>query len=168
MRISPEYLRLNAALHEKQAGYGMAGWHWIGPTIRYMARVGARTILDYGAGKGVFGQWMPPEYPVTNYDPVTFPDEPTPQDFVVCFDVLEHVEPECLDDVLADIRRKMVLGGLLVIATRPAKKELPDGRNAHLIVKDKHFWDPKLCEHFGTVIMVPLGSSGELARFVRP
>jgi hypothetical protein len=27
-----------------------------------------------------------------------------------------------------------------VIATRPAKKHLPDGRNAHLIVQDSDWW----------------------------
>ena len=65
-----------------------------------------------------------------------------------CGDVLEHVEPEYLQDVLADIKRCMKRAGLLVISTIPAKKTLPDGRNAHLIVESPLWWGSVLSQHF--------------------
>jgi len=49
---------------------------------------------------------------------------------------LEHVEPDRLGNVLDHIRRLSGKGCYIVIATRPAAAILPDGRNAHLIVKD--------------------------------
>jgi S-adenosylmethionine:diacylglycerol 3-amino-3-carboxypropyl transferase len=69
---------------------------------------------------------------------------PEPHDIVVCTDVLEHIEPDCLDDVLADIRRCTKKAALLVVATRPAMKTLSDGRNAHLIQEDFKWWEPHI------------------------
>ncbi len=36
----------------------------------------------------------------------------------------------------------------LTVSTEPARKELSDGRNAHLIVQDYSLWLPQLWEHF--------------------
>jgi hypothetical protein len=65
-------------------GYGRGGWTWIGPVLHFMRDLDATTVIDYGCGKGTLARWMPPEYTVVNYDPVTFPDLPEPADFVVC------------------------------------------------------------------------------------
>ncbi|AFU88000.1 methyltransferase [Caulobacter phage CcrColossus] len=128
-----------------------------------MARlVGTHTILDYGAGKGSFGAWMPPEYEVVNYDPVTYPAEPPACGLVVCLDVMEHIEPDCLEDVLRHIRSKAQRAAFFVISLRPAQKTLADGRNAHLIVEDARFWIGKLLEHFRTTETINVGRADEL------
>ncbi len=65
----------------------------------------------------------------SEYDPAVAGKDlpPEPADLVVCTDVLEHIEPDCLDDVLSDLARltKKVL--LVNISTRPAVKVLADG-----------------------------------------
>ena len=164
MLITEDYLQLNTLLHEATANYGAGGWKWVGPALHFMRRSKAVSVIDYGAGKGSFAQWFPAEgYRVTNYDPVTFPDVPEPHDFVVCCDVLEHIEPDCLDSVLKDIQQKGRLAAFLVIAMRPANKSLPDGRNAHLIVADRKFWLDKLSGLYGAIEEVEsLGKASEL------
>ena len=83
------------------------------------------------------------------YDPV-FPEygDPREADLVCCIDVLEHVEPNYLKAVLKDLSRITIKAGLFTIHTGPAGKNLPDGRNAHLIQKPSSWWLPQLCEHF--------------------
>jgi hypothetical protein len=69
-----------------------------------------------------------------------FAREPEPHDLVVCSDVLEHIEPDCLGDVLRhlyDLTKKALF---VDVACRPAKKVLADGRNAHLIQRDPSAW----------------------------
>ena len=48
-------------------------------------------------------------------------------------ELMEHIEPECLEEVLDNLQWLSLKAVFLVIATRPAKKMLADGRNAHLI-----------------------------------
>jgi hypothetical protein len=63
---------------------------------------------------------------------------------VVCTDVLEHIEPEHLDAVLRHVCSLAKKAVFLQIATRPAKKCLPDGRNAHLTVQSAEWWLAKI------------------------
>jgi len=65
---------------------------------------------------------------------------PEPHDIVACTDVLEHLEPYCVDDVIDDLRRVTRKALFLTIATRVSKRTLADGRNAHLIVEGAPFW----------------------------
>ncbi len=69
---------------------------------------------------------------------------PKPCDLIVCSDVLEHVEPDKIDAVLSHIFQISGMGAYVVIATRPANAILPDGRNAHLIVKPSAWWIDKI------------------------
>ena len=66
----------------------------------------------------------------------------------MCSDVLEHIEPELLENVLDDLCGLSQKAVYLCVATRPAKKILSDGRNAHLIVEDESWWLPKLMERW--------------------
>ena len=58
-------------------------------------------------------------------------------------DVLEHIEPECLDEVLDHLAR--ITGKILFVAisTIPAKRYLTDGRNTHLIIREGDWWRPQ-------------------------
>ena len=75
---------------------------------------------------------------------------------MTCTDVLEHIEPECLEHVLDDLQRLTRKVAFLNIATRPAKKILADGRNAHLIQQQLPFWLPLFWQRF-TILMVENG-----------
>lgn len=147
MLISDKYRELNAKLHETRPDYGAGHstrqWY---PHIEAMSKsLNAASILDYGAGKGMLGHSMP-HLMVENYDPAVphYNQNPDQADLVVCTDVMEHIEPECLDAVLDDIRRLSIKGVFLTVATRPAVKTLEDGRNAHLIQQNADWWLPKL------------------------
>jgi hypothetical protein len=57
---------------------------------------------------------------------------------------LEHVEPEMIDSTLKIINTLFTKSAFLLIASYPAKKSLPDGRNAHLIIESFDWWKTKL------------------------
>ncbi len=147
MLITEQYREQNKALHA-QGNYGISGSKWA-KSIEGLCEVAeSRDVLDYGCGRQSLAQSLP--FPIRNYDPcIPGLDEiPAPADIVACTDVLEHIEPDCIDDVLDDIRRVTKECALLVIATRPAKKILPDGRNAHLIQEGPEWWLPKIMQRF--------------------
>lgn len=143
--ITEEYRALNRQLHAAKPHYGAAGHRWAEHIVRLIRAVDIRSVLDYGAGKGTLGERLRSEFPtldVMAYDPARpgYDRLPLPADLVTCCDVLEHVEPACLDDVLDDIQRCARRFVFLVVATKPAAKHLPDGRNTHLIVEPAEWW----------------------------
>lgn len=114
------------------------------------------TILDYGSADGKFqfqarrrglvGEGVE----IYEYDPgiVGKEENNIPCDFVMCSDVLEHIEPDLIDAVLDDLQRCTLVRGYFCIALYPADKNLPDGRNAHLIIEKPEWWLDKLRERF--------------------
>ncbi len=134
----------------------------LGPHVKTIQRLikdtGARTVLDYGAGKGV-------KYAATNlsiggtrissikdywgvdgitcYDPAYVPFATMPEgqfDVVVCTDVLEHIPEADLPWILEEqfrYARKAVFGN---IAAYPAEKTLPNGENAHCTIQGADWW----------------------------
>ena len=62
--------------------------------------------------------------------------------------MLEHIEPECLDAVLDDLRRVTRKAGLFEVSTVLGGTHLPDGRDAHLIVEPLEWWRPKIEARF--------------------
>lgn len=149
MLISPEYLALQRELHARNIGYGAEGAKRAPDVIGLARSIGARSILDYGAGRASLGQVVKlamPEIEWHNYDPAidAFANDPVVCDLVVSTDMLEHAELSCLDAVLDHIAALARRAVYLLIATRPAVKTLADGRNAHLIVEPLSWWAPKL------------------------
>lgn len=154
MLISPEYAALNTILHETDPTYGARAYRF-SEFIAWRANTeGYRTILDYGCGKGTLSLMLVEQhsgnFTVTNYDPAipSFSVQPEPADFVVCLDVLEHVEPDCLDDVLAELHRLTLKEALFVISLHRSSKTLADGRNAHLIVESHEWWRDKVGRYY--------------------
>lgn len=146
MLISKEYQALNEQLH-KNPKYGSRVRDQVYREISaLMAETKSHTLLDYGCGKGEMAKHLP----ATSYDPCVaeFAARPQPHDLVACCDVLEHIEPDLLANVLVDIRNLANKAMYLVISTRPAVKFLADGRNAHLIVKPSEWWQEVLTQHF--------------------
>tara|TARA_B110000977_G_C11070843_1_gene489484 strand:+ start:2365 stop:2862 length:498 start_codon:yes stop_codon:yes gene_type:complete len=112
--------------------------------------------LDYGSSdhgaclKRHFHRNHPGKLLFYEYDPAIPSKSALPQrtDMLVCTDVLEHIEPELLDNVLNHMKDCMIKCGYFVISTIPAYQILADGRNAHLILEDKEWWKAKLQRYF--------------------
>lgn len=150
--ISDDYLQQNRDLHEKAAGYGAGSWKWVGVILAFAKSHNAASVLDYGAGKCNFAKWWRQacDIDVQSYDPATVPARPQPAGLILCTDVLEHIEPDHVDAVVADIAGLLRPAGraFILISTREARKVLPDGRNAHLIVEGAQWWEDTLSESF--------------------
>lgn len=151
--ISEEYRKLQQQLHQNP-NYGVASVHYAPLVAQVLDAVGASELLDYGAGKGRLGQTLRQHIkrPLTihHYDPA-IPDwsaAPQPCGFVACIDVLEHIEPDLIGNVLDDLQRVTAGVGVFTVHTEPAVKVLADGRNAHLIQQPPAWWLPKLMERF--------------------
>lgn len=119
--------------------------HKYANSVRDLAlSIGALSVLDYGCGKQTLRAALPEYLPFDwfQYDPAIpeFEAEPDPADLVVCTDVLEHIEPECLQPVLDHMRSLTQKATFIVIHTGKASKTLPDGRNAHLIQEGPRWW----------------------------
>jgi hypothetical protein len=165
MLISSTYRALNASLHEG-GNYGRHGEKWSGEVSRVMARYEARSVLDYGCGQGSLRRSLGPF--VQEYDPAIAGKNflPMPTDLVVCTDVLEHIEPECLAEVLDHLRALSIRACFVVVSTRAAKKFLADGRNAHLIVENDDFWREHFSDRFTIAKFIPLDQ--EFAAVLEP
>jgi len=151
--ISDEYKILNAKLHEDNVMYGAGGARHaelVKFILKGLVTEGNQfpSILDYGCGKGQLGKAL--GFPIYEYDPAIPGKEESPKasDLVVCTDVLEHIEPDKLDFVLGDLKRCVKQAGLFIISTRQAVKTYANGKNTHLIVKDRVWWEKKLSKYF--------------------
>jgi len=133
MLISPEYRALNEALHQSSNTFGGSGIWWAFHAKWAIDKYACESVLDYGCGKGSFvtnGWRVFGTGPVlAEYDPAIPGKDtpPLPADLVVCTDVLEHIEPDCIDDVMAHIAGLSRKAVFFIISTKPAKKTLPDG-----------------------------------------
>lgn len=150
--ISAEYLEQQRELHENP-NYGVASLSFAPIVADLIKQIGAISVSDYGAGKknllvglnscGISDiKYLP-------YDPV-FPDygPPAVADLVCCIDVLEHIEPNLIDNVISELAKITVSFGFFSIHMGPAGKTLSDGRNAHLIQKPTSWWLPKISAYF--------------------
>lgn len=150
MVISEAYRALNAKLHQQRADYGCRGGRHAERVRELLRAHRANSVLDYGAGKGGLKAALP-NIDVREYDPAIPGKDrpPQPADILVCTDVLEHVEPECIADVLKQLASLTIKAGHIVVATKPdGSKKLPDGRDPHLIVESPEWWERKLSDHF--------------------
>ena len=135
------------------------------PIRKLIRRFDARTILDYGSGKGAHyarrniklpeGQcvdtlasfWEVDQ--ITCYDPayVPFSDLPTSRfDGVICTDVFEHCPEEDVPWIVDEVfsfSRKFVYAN---VACYPAKQSLPSGENAHCTIRPPTWWETVLVD----------------------
>lgn len=154
--ISDRYQKLNYQLHKQSANYGGHGDKNAAAVLNVARAVGATSILDYGCGKGRLRealQKIAPGMDVREYDP-SVPGKtklPAPADLVVCCDVMEHVEPEYIEAVLAHLHALTKRMLMATFATTESTQVLADGRNAHLIVQPAEWWLEKAGVHFEPV-----------------
>jgi len=146
--ITDGYRDLNSQLHQENLAYGVGGGRHATIIKKLCDSMKTTSVLDYGCGKGYLAKELP--FPIWEYDPAIPEKSSTPRsaDIVVCTDVLEHIEPDLLKFVLADIGRCIKLVGYLTIYIGPSTKCLPDGRNSHLIQRSERWWMKTLARHF--------------------
>jgi 2-polyprenyl-3-methyl-5-hydroxy-6-metoxy-1,4-benzoquinol methylase len=115
----------------------------------FIEQVKPTSILDFGCGKGRLVHRLREDYPdmsITGYDPGNREFDESLDgrlvDLLISTDVLEHVEPEHINQTLEYLsHRSRYIYHL--IALSPAKLILPDGRNAHLIQESPEWWRNK-------------------------
>ncbi len=149
--ISDSYRAQLTYMHTHDNHFGMSGSKNL-HMIKTLAEDFKTTdILDYGCGKSMLAREI--GFEIKQYDPAIakYAAAPEPADMVVCSDVLEHCEVEHIDAVLDDLKRVTKKVAYMLIATREAKKLLPDGRNSHLIVESARWWLDKLWDRFEIV-----------------
>ena len=96
------------------------------------------------------GWFLPIE--VSFYDPgiKEWSNDPKPEDYLLCADVLEHVEPDLIDNVIKHLISKFNKKALLSISLMKSRKILPNGNNTHLLIKPSKWWIKKL-EQYATI-----------------
>jgi hypothetical protein len=156
MLISEGYRMQQKKLHDTTQ-YGTASAGYAPMVAKMIDQNNVDTLLDYGAGsrltliKTIAQQRLAQrKFNYTAYEPAVdlYAKTPEPAEMVACLDVLEHIEPECLDAVLDDLKRVTQRIGFFTVSTVPAMKTLPDGRNAHLIQEPAEWWLPKITDRF--------------------
>ncbi len=177
------YTREHAArlreLHERDAHFGVIGHLWADRVMQYIIWTGSSSLLDYGCGRSnlvdhicahpdILKANHAPSFRLQQYDPATFPAPPEPADFVTCIDVLEHVEEECLDDVLKDIKRCTKRAALITISLRNGSNK---NRLTHqLAARPRDWWLGQLGRYFPNLreveILDPSKAKSELAVLV--
>lgn len=155
MLISEDYKAQQVEMHNTMPHYGMASVKFAPEVTKIIDKYDVKEMLDYGSGKGRLSESIKPGHPldICQYDPgmEDIDEPPGPSELVCCIDVLEHIEPELIDNVLDDLKRCTIRLGYFTIHTGPAGKVLPDGRNAHLIQQPFTWWMPKIEERFAVL-----------------
>lgn len=138
--FTPEHVEKQRQLH-KDPLYGVGGKKHKEVVLKLSESLKTNSIMDYGCGKGTLANHLP--FPIWEYDPaIPGKDKvPRPADIVVCFNVLEHVEMEMLDNVLGDLVRCARKCVFAIIETTQA-----------------NFWKEKLSEFFQIGALIPNGS----------
>jgi hypothetical protein len=113
------------------------------------------SLLDYGCAHGGLINQLKIDFPEINplhgFDPGVTEFEIIKEksyDCIVSNDVIEHFEPAFLDKTLQHMDTLFNRYAWFIIACYPAKKYLPDGRNAHLIIETPEWWITKINENF--------------------
>lgn len=150
--ITPWYLEEQRRLH-RMGGYGQSSGKWARIVMKIAERHDCKTVLDYGCGQCQLGDVIrasgkPIE--MFEYDPAIDGKNklPPPCDLVFCGDVLEHIELECVDDVMrhiASLTNKVFVG---IASLRLSENRfLSDGRNAHVLIQHGHWWTKQVEKH---------------------
>ena len=129
-----------------------------------ISKNGYQSLLEYGSGKGTFYRkkfnidsenfktlkeyW---DVKIELYDPAfkehsVFPNPNNKIDITICIDVLEHIPEQDIDWILRRIFKKTKKFIFIVIGSYSAQALLPNGENAHILIKEPKWWFEKFLE----------------------
>ena len=108
-------------------------------------RLQPHTVLDYGSGKGGTADYLESQLDieVDRYDPGYAPYSTQPTgvyELVYSTDVFEHIEREDVDSTIEYINTLCTEYQVHIIDLDPARKRLPDNRNAHVTLLSADQW----------------------------
>lgn len=165
--LSDDYQKTLQTEHARSK-WGVAGMHYAERIFKTFQEYNCETAVDYGAGAGrtrrkLVEEFGIPAAAIVEYEPGIAEKSalPSPADLVYCTDVLEHVEPDLIDDVLAHLASLVKKVGYFTIGLKEANRVLADGRNAHLIIESPEWWKEKLQQHFTIVFDGKHGAKGD-------
>ena len=125
------------------------------PIKEFVSMYQPQSIIDYGCARGNLVNQLKQDFSnipiIEGFDPGVPEFNTIKQDSYECLisnDVIEHFEPEFLDSTLQKMETLFTKSAWLIIACYPAKKRLPDGRNAHLIIESPKWWIKKIKNTF--------------------
>lgn len=142
-------LLLNVMHLKKNAFKG----HSLENNIKYLNKIiddfMIESLLDFGCGKPILYTPSPfkKKLEIYLYDPYYSNYRKLPSkkyDLVIATDVMEHIEKHNVENVIKKIISYANKVVYLSICTRPAKKKLPDGRNAHVNIMKSSEWTEKI------------------------
>lgn len=144
--ISDYMIEQNRLFHKVRPDYGSYGNKWAKGLQRIIDKYEIETILDYGAGKQTLKKSFPD---IQCYDPgiLEISNPPESADLVLATHVLEHIEPDLLENVLTHIQELTRKVFFIVVDSGKSDKIMPDGRDSNLIQESVEWWFRKL--HFG-------------------
>lgn len=158
--ISKEYQYKITDYHSKRP-WGGAVINKAADIHKYVTLSNAKTLLDYGAGRSSLKDTLNNysydlDYEIVEYEPgrPELAGDPPVCDFLVCCDVLEHIEPEKIDAVLQHMYDKTAMFAFMTISTQPALGAFPGGENLHLLVRPAEWWIEKLTKYWKFIDLV--------------
>jgi len=128
--------------------WGSTGFRYSGELLadQLVNRPYLQTALDFGCGKGTLSQGFQ-ELDWSEYDPGIPGKDEVPEgqfDLVTCTDVLEHVEPELIENVVKTLASKTGKVLFLDIACYETGKTFGEGpyigQDLHLLIKEPTEW----------------------------
>jgi hypothetical protein len=146
--ISPDYQEQMRLMHAQQP-WGLSGRKYIEIVAGFYDELGAGSLLDYGSGSELLRKGLEardPPISVSCYDPgIEGRDAlPQPADLVTVTDVMEHIQHDRLAAVLNHIFSLARKGVFFSIAMSYSKQYLPNGTNAHILVRKMDWWQDAL------------------------
>lgn len=140
-------LDVQRAMHAGGGYGGWAGQAWLPDIVALARATGCRSALDWGCGQGGQRAALAAALgvPVTLWDPAVPKLDALPAfaafDLVLCTDVLEHLPAEdAAADAVADLVSRAERALFVTVCCRPANQVLPDGRNAHTLLRPFTWW----------------------------
>jgi len=143
--------------HFPQGGKGKP-YPWIAQTLEQLYGLQPFCAVDYGAGKGGTVTWLQQQFPqahihpyepgIEQYASTHWQDQDW--DCAYSLDVFEHIDPTEEHNTMQTLVEHFDTL-VFVIDCSPARKTLPDGRNAHINLKEPAQW-ARLFEQYYDIV----------------
>ncbi len=147
--FSQAHIDTQKKIHEECPAYGSASMVFAPMVSELINANNVTTLLDYGAGNGQVPQNLELNHQidVQLYDPAIakFEEAPKPAEMVICLDVLDTIEEDCIDAVLDDLQRLTEKMAFFAINT---KQTLAEGQVEDRTYHSVEWWLPKLMDRF--------------------
>ena len=145
--LSKEYKEKIVAMHNKKKWGGAVAGGKVIEINKYMILSNAKSVLDYGCGYGAFKRGVEQAFPdykykIYEYDPGIIGKDIDPPvcDSLICIDVLEHIEPDKIDDVLQHMYDKINNWAYINICCVQSFNAFADGTNLHVLIRPPEWW----------------------------